>query len=261
MNKSKAFYLLAVLTVSALLLCTVTADAVSNEVQRHMDRGQVAIELAKTPADLEDAIKEFQQAKALAPNWPDPYYHLGMIQDKLEWYDDAVINLTRYLQLAPQSTDAPLVQQLINRIGYKKEKAEKERMDPKRLVGVWWVNGEAKEGPGLFYRFEIRNNNGIIEGALRAFAVSEELGLSGWPSFVPIRWDGLLLVIPHTRYFYCDKSVQKDCCATDASLSLTMIAKDTLKGTLRIAHFKDRDGIVSPESVKEFVWKRGTSER
>jgi len=184
-----------------------------------------------------------------------------MVLDKLERYDDAVINLKRYLQLAPQSTDAPLVQQLVNRIEYKKEKAEKERMDPKNLVGVWWVNGETKEGPGLFYRFEIRNNNGIVEGALRAFAVSEQRGLSGWPSFVPVQWDGQLLVIPHTRYFYCDKSVQKDSCATDASLSLTMIAKNALKGTLRIAQFKDRDGIVSPGSVMEFVWKRVASEK
>ncbi|MRR06710.1 MAG: hypothetical protein EG828_07170 [Deltaproteobacteria bacterium] len=259
MNKSNVFYLLTLLAVSAMLLCTVPVEAASVEAQRHMDRGQAAIEMAKTPEDLEDAITEFQQAKALAPDWPDPYYHLGLIQDKLERYDDALLSLMRYLQLAPRSPDAPQVQQLVNRIEYKKEKAEKERRDPKNLVGVWWVNGEIKEGPGLFYRFEIRNNDGIVEGALRAFAVSEQRGLSGWPSFVPVQWDGELLVIPHTRYYYCDKSVQKDCCATDATLSLTMIAKNALKGTLRIAHFKDRDGIVSPESVMEFVWKRVAS--
>jgi len=69
MDKSTVFYLLTLLTISAMLLCTVTAEAVSDDVQRHMDRGQAAIEMAETPADLEDAIKEFQQAKALAPNW------------------------------------------------------------------------------------------------------------------------------------------------------------------------------------------------
>jgi len=221
-----------------------------------MDRAQAAIEMAKTPGDLEDAIREFQQAATLAPNWPDPYYQMGMLQDKLERYDDALKNLRRNLQLDPQAANAPQVIQHINKIEYKKEKAEKARLDPRNLVGVWWVNGETKEGSGLFSRFEIRNNNGVVEGALRAYSYTEQRGLSCWPKFVPIQWDGQKLLVPHTRYFYCDTSVQKDCCGTDASLSLAMIAKDTLKGTLRIASFKDRDGIVSPETVQEFVWKR-----
>jgi len=253
---TKAFYVLAVLAVSTLLLCSAHAATVSDEARRHMDRAQAAIEMAKTPGDFEDAIREFQQAETLAPNWPAPYYQMGMLQDNLERYDDALKNLRRYLQLDPQATNAPQVIQRINKIEYKKEKAEKERLDPKNLVGVWWVNGETKEGPGLFYRFEIRDKNGVVQGALRAFSVAEEQGISCGPWFVQIKWDGTSLVIPHTRYFYCDTSVQKNCCGTDASLSLAMIAKDTLKGTLRIASFKDSDGIVSPETVQEFVWKR-----
>lgn len=253
---TKASYVLALQVVSTLLLCSVHAATVSDEARRHMDRGQAAIEIAQTPGDLEDAIREFQQAETLAPNWPDPFYQMGMLQDKLERYDDALKNLTRYLQLAPHASDAPQVKQRINRIEYKKEKAEKERLDPKNLVGVWWVNGDTKEGPGLFYRFEIRNNNGVVEGALRTFSVVEEQGISCGPWFVQIKWDGTSLVIPHTRYFYCDTSVQMNCCGTDASLSLAMIAKDTLKGTLMIASYKDRDGFVTPAVAREYIWKR-----
>lgn len=255
-KKTKAFYLVAVLAVSVLLLSSVNAQTVSEEARRHIDRGQAALEMAKTPADLEDAVREFQKAAELAPDWPDPYYNLGMVQNKIERFDDALKNLTRYLQLAPNARDAQEVKQLINKIEYKKEKTEKERMDPNSLIGIWWVNGEIKEGHGLLYRFEIRNNNGIVEGGLRMYAFTEERGLGRRPRFVPIQWDGRLLVIPHTQYFYCDKSVQLNCCPTDASLSLTMIAKDTLKGTLQIAYYKDRGGIISPETVIENVWKR-----
>lgn len=34
------------------------------------------------------------------------------------------------------------------------------------------------------------------------------------------------------------------------------MTKNTLKGTLRIAPYKDHDGILSPEMITEFVWKR-----
>ncbi|MBA4390101.1 MAG: hypothetical protein C0399_04100 [Syntrophus sp. (in: bacteria)] len=223
-----------------------SAQTIPEEARRHMDRGQAAIEMAKTDADLEDAVREFQKAIELAPTWPDPYYNLGMVQSKMDRLNDAIRNLTRYLQLTPQSRDAPQVRQLINRIEYKKEKTEKERMDPNSLVGIW-----VPEDP--FYRFEIRNNNGIVEGGLRAYEFTEERGLSRRPRFVPIQWDGRSLVISPTWYFYCDKSVQMDCCPTNASLSLTMIAKDTLKGTIRVEPNKKWN----PAGLTdEYVWKR-----
>lgn len=253
MKKTKAFCLVAVLAVSVLLLSAVNAWAVSEEARRHIDRGQAAIEMAKTPADLEDAVREFQKAAELAPSWPDPYYNLGMVYEKIGTYDQAIRNLNRYLELSPTASDAGQVRSLINKLEYKMEKAEKERMDPNNLVGVWApddANG------GVFERFEIRNNNRIVEGGLRQYEFTEERGLSCRPWFVPIQWDGSLLVIAHTRYYYCDKSVQKNCCPTDASLSLVMVAKDTLKGTLRITSYKDHYGIVSPESVEERVWIR-----
>ena len=248
MKKTKAFYLVTVLAINALLLSVVSASAASEEAQRHFDRGQAAVEIANKPADLEDAVKEFQKAIDLAPNWPDPHYQLGMVQNKMERFDDAIKNLTRYLELAPQAKDAPQIKQLINKIEYRKEKAERERMDPNNLVGIWAPDEEA----GL--QFEIRNNNGIVEGGLRMDDVY--LTFPPRPWFVPIKWDGTLLVIPHLRYFYCDKTVQMNDCPATAGLSLSMIGKDTLKGTLQIASFKHHDGIVSPKRVIERVWKR-----
>jgi hypothetical protein len=122
MEKTKAFCLIAFLAVSTLLLSAVCARAVSDEARRHMDRGQAAIEMANTPADLDDAAKEFQKAIELAPRWPDPYYNLGMVQNKMERYDDALKNLKSYLQLAPNAKDAQEVKQLVNKIEYKLDK-------------------------------------------------------------------------------------------------------------------------------------------
>lgn len=82
---------------------------ISDEARRHFDRGVAAVEMATSPADYEPAIKEFEQAARLAPDWPDVYYNLGMVQEKAEKYSDAITNLKQYLRLAPNATDADLV--------------------------------------------------------------------------------------------------------------------------------------------------------
>ena len=121
MQKTKAFYLVAVLAVSVLLLSTVNAWAVSEEAQRHFDRGMAAVEMAKSPDDYASAIKEFEQAIRFAPDWPDVYYNLGMVQEKAGKYRDAITSLKQYLRLAPNASDAATVKSLINKLEFKAE--------------------------------------------------------------------------------------------------------------------------------------------
>ncbi len=107
-----------------MLLCAVGSafgQKVSDEARRYFDRGMAAVEMAKTPADYEKAVAEFEKAKALAPDWPDVYYNLGLIQDKAGMYSEAMANLKRYLLLAPDAKDAEAVRTLINKLDYKKE--------------------------------------------------------------------------------------------------------------------------------------------
>jgi tetratricopeptide (TPR) repeat protein len=242
--------LLYVVLLSLVFFTAGYAQNISDAAQRHIDRGQAAIETAKSDADLEDAINEFEQASRLVPAWPAPYYYLGMVQNKIERFDDALKNLTRYLQLAPNAKDSAQVRTLINKLEYQRDKTEKERMNPKSLTGIW-APDDATES--AFYRFEIRNNNGSIEGGLRMFAVTEENGLGRGPWFVPIQWDGRSLLISNTRFFYCDRSVQLNCCPVNASLSLTMAAKDILKGTVRVEPNKKWN----PAGLTyEYIWKR-----
>lgn len=121
MKKTKAFYMVVVLAVSGLLLSTVSAQTIPEEARRHMARGQAAVEMAKTPEDYELAVKEFQKAQAMAPEWPDVYYNLGLIQEKSGKYRDAASSLRKYLQLAPESPNAAKIQEQIYKLEYKAE--------------------------------------------------------------------------------------------------------------------------------------------
>lgn len=97
------------------------AAAVPDDARRHFNRGMAAVEIAKTPEDYDLAIKEFRQAQSLAPDWPDAYYNLGLLQEKSGKYRDAASSLRRYLQLVPDSPDAAAVRALIDKAEFKAE--------------------------------------------------------------------------------------------------------------------------------------------
>jgi len=97
-------------------------QTVSEEARRHMIRGQAAVETAKSPADYEAAIREFEQAAKLAPDRPEIWYNLGMVQKEADKYWEAIGNLKKYLALAPNAKDAGAVRDLIDKIEFLKER-------------------------------------------------------------------------------------------------------------------------------------------
>ncbi len=97
----------------------------SDAARRSMSRGQAAVESAKSAQDFDSAIRELEQATLNAPAWPDAYYNLGMVQGKLERYDEAIRNLQKYLDLASTAGDAEQVKTMIYQMEYRKEKAAK----------------------------------------------------------------------------------------------------------------------------------------
>lgn len=144
------------------------AQNISDEAMRHFDRGQAAVEMAKSPTDYEDAIKEFEKAAILAPDWPDVYYNLGFIQEKVNRDDDAIRNLTKYLDLSPNASDTREVKKFIAKIEYKMEKAKAEYNKIKDLLGAWDaffvgedVDAYSKKNP--FFRPIITAKNGVID--------------------------------------------------------------------------------------------------
>jgi Tfp pilus assembly protein PilF len=121
MRKTKVFYLVVVLALSTLLLPTVHAQNVSEEARRHMARGEAAAEMAKSPAEYDSAIKEFQEAARLAPDWPDPYYNLGLALENNGRLKEAAASYKKYLQLAPNAPDAAKIRVHIYKLEYKAE--------------------------------------------------------------------------------------------------------------------------------------------
>lgn len=147
MNKS---FLL--MMISAFLFSGVgsaVGQTVSDEAKRYFDRGMIAVGQAKSPADYESAIKEFGQAATLAPDWPDVYFNLGLVQEKAEKYGDAIISFRQYLKLAPTAQDADEVKSLISGTEYKNETLVKEKEKYQSVIGTWGLKETENEA---FYK-------------------------------------------------------------------------------------------------------------
>jgi tetratricopeptide (TPR) repeat protein len=123
MHKKKR--MLKYLIISVSLLTGFSGPAfsqdVSDEARRHFDRGMAAVEIVKAQEDYEVAMEEFKQAAMLAPEWPDAFYNLGLVQEKAGRLKDAADSLKIYLKLAPDATDADTVKSLINKLEFKAE--------------------------------------------------------------------------------------------------------------------------------------------
>lgn len=115
------------------------AETISREAQKHMNRGMAATEMAKSPADYEEAIREFEQAVSLAPGWPAPYFNLGCVQKEAGKYQEALSNYRKYLELVPNAPDAEQVQIEIDQIEYKLEKASEAAKIRSWLKGEWMM--------------------------------------------------------------------------------------------------------------------------
>ena len=92
------------------------------------------MKMAKTVSEYENAIEEFRKATRLAPAWPDPWYNLGIAEQKAERPDDAMKSFRQYLKLAPDAPDAQKVQTLIYELEYK---AELQVKALKGMEGTW----------------------------------------------------------------------------------------------------------------------------
>jgi len=108
-------------------------QTVPEEAKRFMARGVAAIEMAKSAGDYALAVKEFEQAARLAPDWPDVYYNLGSVQAKAGDLASAMKSYQRYLELAPKSPDAAKVRQEIFKLEYRQERIKKVA----ELAGIW----------------------------------------------------------------------------------------------------------------------------
>ena len=136
MTRKSNFVKYCLFCIAILLFATENstwAESVSREAEKYMNRGMAAVEMAKSPADYDEAIREFEQAARLAPRWPAPYFNLGYVQNKIGKYQEALNNYRKYLVLVPDAPDAAQVQKEIDQIEYRLEKVLKAEK-----IRNWW---------------------------------------------------------------------------------------------------------------------------
>lgn len=194
------------------------AEIVSKEAQRHMNRGKVAVEMANSPADYEEAIHEFEQAVRFAPDWPAPYFNLGYVQNEVGNYQEALDSYRQYLKLAPDAPDAVPVQTEIDQIEYRLEKILKVRQKEARIkekynavLGVWSVTEKCPYGLVSVIR-EVRLKNGQLminaPAEYTKHRYTEQERKRSWAlkeRWVPAEFDGKILT-----FHYGSSSVQSD---------------------------------------------------
>lgn len=132
---AKKIYLY-ILTISLIFSSVAFAQQnIPDEARRNFELGLARVESAKSREELKTATRFFQNAIDYAPDWPDAYYNLGMVCDKLEMYDCAITSLKKYLELSPHAPDASEAMQVIENGKQRIEKINqiKKMMTKKRL--------------------------------------------------------------------------------------------------------------------------------
>jgi tetratricopeptide (TPR) repeat protein len=195
---------------------------ISDEAKRYFDRGVAAVEMAKSPADYQSAIKEFEQAINLAPGWPDVYYNLGLVQEKAEKYGDAVISFRQYLKYAPTANDVETVKSLINKLEYKRDKTDKKMEIINAMIrGTIHRKGGSSGGICHIERFVL---------------LGDELRANIWcmvPTFrqsIPAEFDGSVLKFKYKYYGCLNMPNYKDYpCTWEVSIVAEAIAASPLR--------------------------------
>lgn len=136
------------------------AESVSREARKHMNRGMAAAEMAKSPAEYEEAIREFKQAMKLAPAWSPPYFNLGCAQKEAGKYQEAMNNYRKYLELEPNALDTEQVQTEIDQIEYRLEKSSETAKIRSWIEGEWI--GDAISCMISFWPFRFIVNNDSV---------------------------------------------------------------------------------------------------
>lgn len=225
------YCLIVILLLSISVVCGQTT---SEKARRHMIRGQTAAEIARTWQDYEIAIREFEQAAKLAPDWPEIYYNLGVVQKKAWQYDKAIENLEKYLALAPNAKNVDAVRDLIYKIEFLKERG----WSMEDLVGTW-------VGPKEVGSLTISLKKSAERYPKRFFYQKGEfVVMPSWPSSVvhihSAKFDGKQLIINLTHFH---ESVVGVTPIRGEYYDLTMVFKGRMTGTVKIYEEKGQKTI------------------
>jgi tetratricopeptide (TPR) repeat protein len=124
------------------------APAIPQEARRYLARGIAAFETGKNLDELKLALPEFQNASNAAPWWPDPYFNLAKVQEKVGDYKSAINSYHFYLISAPHAKDVEAIQTLSYKLEFMAEQKAKDdeikaKENEKKLQRQQWAANEA----------------------------------------------------------------------------------------------------------------------
>jgi tetratricopeptide (TPR) repeat protein len=222
MKPIRSYAIITFLLFLATTTSRVSGQEVPAEARRHLVRGQTAVEMATTDAAFEQALSEFGKAIELAPNWPDPYYQLGLLQDKLGQYDEALTSLKRYLTLAPDSGNTAQVQDLYYKIEYRRDSANQTKAIVEALTsGIVRRKGGSPGGICVVKGFcrvekEIKANIWCMVGA--------------YSQTVPVAFDGSVFKFRYMYYMCVGAPSLRDFpCPWEVSIEAEVVATSPLR--------------------------------
>lgn len=219
-------------------------QTIPEEARRHMIRGQEAAETAKSAGDYKEAIIEFEQARTMAPDWPDVYFNLGMVQGTAGNYDEAIENLNKYLALVPNAEDAARVRDTIYKLEYKRERSN--------VAGVWRMDrNELKvtcDPPGGAYgkghvmsavfliediQLEVRKSASGLEARILS-SKNRFPGTVPDGAFVPVRREGDVVKIFDAVMYSCKNVIRDDNGPWRVKFILKHVAADMMEGSIEL---------------------------
>jgi len=134
---------------------------------------------AKKKEDYSQPIVWLQEARTVAPWWPDIYKELGLTNELAGNYTQAIQNLQWYLLTKPTEQDTRAAQDEIYKITAKEEKAVKndeENNVIKKLVGLWAIGELSESGVDL-------NHPVLIQGKIAEVYRMQQLDESHFELF------------------------------------------------------------------------------
>jgi thioredoxin 1 len=177
-NKTIALILL---TIGSLLFLPTEIKAqqeIPDNIKDHISQGISAFESAKTPADIDKALFEFNEAAKIAPENPDVHYYLGKTYSLLQGNSGRAVNeFKKYLKLYP---DAPEKSEITEDIDKLNKVIETSRLST--VLGVELVSLH----DGIYIRK-------IYQNSYNANATASRLGTRD-PTFIVKEGDKLLKV-------------------------------------------------------------------
>jgi tetratricopeptide (TPR) repeat protein len=106
-----------------------------SEARGLYDRGLEAIGRAATRRELQAAATLILSALGEAPEWAEPYYAFGRVEELREVFDRAAAYYERYLELAPVANDRD---EVLGRIRDCRQRQDRLEQDRKLLANGRW---------------------------------------------------------------------------------------------------------------------------